>query len=139
MTTDLRFVFDTNTIISAVLLKKSISRKVFDEALAQGKLLISLDTLNELNRVLRRKKFNEYVTEQERLRFLSALLRETELITVTSKVNECRDPDDDKFLELAVSGQANYIVTGDKDLLVLHPFRNISIVKPNQLMDILIG
>lgn len=77
MTTEQRFVFDTNTIVSAVLLKNSISRKVFDEALKEGQLLISLETLNELNDVLRRDKFNKYITEQERLQFLSALVRES--------------------------------------------------------------
>jgi len=135
MTTELRFVFDTNVIVSAVLLKNSISRRAFDEAQTQGQLLISLDILNELNEVLRREKFNKYITEQERLQFLSALVREAVLVEVTDVVNECRDPKDDKFLELAVSGKADYIVSGDKDLLVLHPFRGIFIVKPNQLID----
>ncbi len=135
MTTKRRFVFDTNVIVSAVLLKRSISRKVFDAAQAQGQLLISLDILNELNDVLRRKKFDKYVTEHERIQFLSVLVRESEFVEVTDVINECRDPKDNKFLELAVSGHADYIVSGDKDLLVLHPFRNISIIKPNELMD----
>jgi len=66
MMTKLRFVFDTNVAISAVLLKKSVSRRAFDKARANGKLLISTDTLNELQQVLQREKFQKYITEQER-------------------------------------------------------------------------
>ena len=138
MKNDLRFVFDTNTIISALLIKNSVSRKAFDEAQARGQLLISLDTLDELNDVLRREKFNKYVTEQERLQFLSALVKEAILVEVTDTIKASRDPKDDKFLELAVSGKADYIVTGDKDLTDLHPFQGIPVVRPNQLLDSLI-
>jgi len=66
MMTKLRFVFDTNVAISAVLLKKSVSRRAFDKARANGKLLISTDTLNELQQVLQHEKFQKYITEQER-------------------------------------------------------------------------
>ena len=50
------------------------------------------------------------------------------LINVGVSINACRDPKDDKFLELAVSANASCIVSGDKDLLILHPFRNILIL-----------
>jgi predicted nucleic acid-binding protein len=56
------------------------------------------------------------------------------LVAITHTINECRDPRDDKFLELAVSGRADYLVSGDKDLLVLHPFRMIPILRPDQLL-----
>jgi putative PIN family toxin of toxin-antitoxin system len=49
--------------------------------------------------------------------------RETELITINETIDICRDPKDNKFLELAISGKATHIITGDKDLLELHPFR----------------
>lgn len=137
MTTDLRCVFDTNAIVSAALLKKSAARQALDVALAQGHLLVSLETLNKLNDVLRRPKFNKYVTEHERLQFLAALTREAALVEVTAVITQCRDPKDNKFLELAVSGEAHYIVSGDKDLLVLHPFKNIPIVNPGQLINLL--
>lgn len=134
MTIDLRFVFDTNVIVSAVLLKGSTARKAFDEAQRRGELLLSLDTLDELNEVLQRRKFNKYVTEQERLQFLSTLVREATLVEITDMITVCRDPKDDKFLELAVSGKADYLVSGDKDLLVLHPFQTVSILRPDQLL-----
>ena len=130
-----RFIFDTNAIISAVLLKRSVSRQAFDKAFDQGELLVSAETIDELNQVLRRPDFAKYVTEDERLAFLAVLLREAKLVEVTVAVSECRDPRDNKFLELAVSGQAVCIVTGDRDLLVLHPYRGIWIVTPRDFLE----
>jgi hypothetical protein len=130
-----RFVFDTNAIISATLLKRSVSRKAFDKAIDEGELLVSEATLDELNQVLGRAGLSKYITEEERLEFLAVLLREAELVEVTVHVGQCRDPSDDKFLELAVSGQADCIVTGDQDLLVLHPYEEIPIVTPRDFLD----
>jgi predicted nucleic acid-binding protein len=56
------------------------------------------------------------------------LMGAAELITITERIAACRDVKDDKFLEVAVNGQADLIITGDSDLLVLNPFRNIPIV-----------
>ena len=53
-----------------------------------------------------------------------------EIVEVVQQVRACRDPHDDKFLEAAVNGRADVIITGDKDLLELHPFRGIAIVGP---------
>ncbi len=61
MPTDLRFVFDTSAIVSAVLLKQSVVRQAFDKAVEQGKLLVSQATVEEVNEVLRRKGFDKYV------------------------------------------------------------------------------
>ena len=126
----MRFVLDTNVIVSAVLLKESIPRQAFDKALEEGKILISVPVLLELAEVLSRKKLNKYLLEEERMRFLVALLREAELVEITGTVTDCRDAKDNKFLELAISGKADYIVSGDEDLLVLSPFRGIPILTP---------
>ncbi|NUM49290.1 MAG: putative toxin-antitoxin system toxin component, PIN family [Anaerolineales bacterium] len=85
--------------------------------------------------VLGREKFNKYVSEEERLEFLSGLLQEVELIEISEPVSECRDPKDDKFLELAVNGKAECIISGDGDLLSLHPFREITIVTPRDFLE----
>lgn len=135
MPTDLRFVLDTNVIVSALLLKQSVARQAFDKALQQGKLLLSQATIEELNEVLGRKGFDKYVLEDERMEFLTALVREATLVEVVETVTECRDPKDDNFLELAVSGKATCIVSGDDDLLVLHPFRSIPVLTPRQFLD----
>jgi len=125
-----RFVFDTNAIVSALLIKQSVARRAFDKALDEGEILVSVETIDELNRVLAREGFARYVTEEERLEFLAVLLREARLIEVNVHIEACRDPQDNKFLELAISGEAGCIVSGDQDLLVLHPFRGVPIVQP---------
>ncbi len=126
---------DTNLIVSALLLKQSAARQAFDKALAEGKLLQSLATIDELNRVLKRAKFNKYLLEDERLQFLAALMSEAILVDVKETITECRDPKDNKFLELGVSGSADVIISGDDDLSVLHSFRGISIFSPRQYIE----
>lgn len=135
MPTERRFVLDTNVVISALLLNRSAARQAFDKALEQGALLISRATIEELNEVLRRKGFDKYVTEEERIEFITELVREAALAEITDTVTACRDPKDDKFLELALSGKAACIVSGDDDLLALHPFRGIPVLNPRQFLD----
>lgn len=130
-----RFVFDTSALISAVLLKRSVSRQAFDKALDEGELLVSAETIDELNQIFGRADFAKYVTEDERMEFLVVLLRKAMLVEITECVGECRDSRDNKFLELAVSGRAVCMVSGDQDLLVLHPFRGIPIVTPRDFLD----
>jgi putative PIN family toxin of toxin-antitoxin system len=124
----LRFVFDFNMIVSAGLLANSIPRQAFEFAISQGELLLSDTVQLELSEVLRRSKFDKYVSEEVRLRFVVGLLRLAIPVTVTERIDTCRDPKDNKVLELAVSGKAHCIVTGDNDLLVLNPFRGIPIL-----------
>lgn len=135
MSADLHFVFDSNALVSASLLKKSISRQALDRARQMGKLLFSLPTITELNEVLRREEFNKYVTEEERIQLLATMLREALLKAPTETITDCRDSKDNKFLELAVSGNADCIVSGDADLLVLHPFRGIPILTPHVFLN----
>lgn len=120
-----RFVFDTNTLVSAALFPDSTPGHALRLALERGTLLSSPDTLSE---VLSRKKLDRYLTHDEREEFFEAFVARAEILEPTRSVRECRDPKDDKFLELAIEGRAKAIVTGDEDLLVLHPFRGISIV-----------
>ena len=88
------------------------------------------DRLRALADVLARPKFDRYVTIEDRQQFLRLLGRVAELVPVGYRVQICRDRDDDKFLELAINGEADLIVTGDDDLLALHPFHRIPIVTP---------
>lgn len=131
----LRFVLDTNTIVSAALLANSIPRHAFEFAISQGELLLSDALQHELSDVLRRGKFDKYVSEEARLRFITGLLRLATPIAVTEQIDICRDPEDNKLLELAVSGQANCIVTGDDDLLILNPFRGIPILRAAEFLQ----
>lgn len=130
----MRFVFDTNVIVSAVLLAGSIPRQAFDKGLDEGTILISIPVLLELAEVLSRKKLDKYLLEEERMRFLIALIKEVELVEVTEVVTDCRDNKDNKFLELAVSGKADCVISGDEDLLTLNPFRAIPILTPREFL-----
>ena len=121
-------------IVSAALLTESTPRQAFDKALDQGKVLISVPVLLEFAEVLSRKKLDKYLLEEERMRFLVALLREAELVETTETVTDCRDAKDNKFLELALSGNADYVVSGDEDLLVLNPFRGIPILTAREFL-----
>ncbi len=130
MTNEIRAVFDTSVLISAALLHRSIPFQAFQAALAAGRVLTSESTIVELEEVLRRPKFDKYVSTRQRADFLTAFVREAEVVEVSVAVLECRDPKDNKFLELAISGGATHIVSGDDDLLVLHPFYGTRIVTP---------
>ncbi len=134
MTSDPRFVLDTGVLVSAVLLSRSVPRQAVDFAFAHGIVLASADTIGELDEVLRRPKFNRYLREKERLLFLAAFSRDAEVVDVKERITECRDPKDDRFLELAVSGNATCIVSGDSDLLVLNPFRGVVILTPQEFI-----
>jgi putative PIN family toxin of toxin-antitoxin system len=131
----LRCVFDTNVLVSALLLNNSKPRMALDLALRRGKILLTFSTLAELYDVLSRKKLRRYIHEEDIRRFLAALTREAEWVDINVPIVACRDPKDDKFLELAVCGQAEYIVTGDADLIALHPFRGIQILTPNSFLE----
>lgn len=130
----MRFVFDTNTIVSGLLLPDSKPRQAIDRAQDRGKILISLPALLELNEVIGRKKFDKYLSEEKRKEFLAALVKQAEFVELNEKITDCRDEKDSKSLELAVSGEADCIISGDGDLLVLHPFRGISILPPGEFL-----
>ena len=133
---EVRYVFDTNVLISALLFAQGKPGRALRHALRQGTVLVSLPVLEELSEVLQRKRFDRYVTPEEREEFLRALVREAQLIVPEEAFQVCRDPKDDMLLDLAVSGRARYLVTGDEDLLVLNPFREVAIVTADQFLAI---
>ncbi len=132
---ELRVVFDTNILVSAALSKRSTPRQVLRHAQTHGVVLSTIETLEELEEVLYRSKFDRYLDDEDRVDFFKEYLERIEPVVVTEAIAECRDPKDNKFLELAVSGNASHIITGDADLLVMNPFRGISIVTPQDFLD----
>ena len=130
-----RCVFDTNVLVSALLFDTSKPAQAFFAVLRNGEVILSADVVSEVSEVLGREKFRRYVTEEERELFLRSLLREATLVEIQEKIQACRDPKDDKFLELAVNGGADCIVSGDDDLLSLGPFRGVEIFTPSDLLD----
>ena len=92
-------------------------------------MLKSPATEEQLFEVVARPYFTSLIDLDTRA-WLKKLMADAELVTITERIAACRDPTDDKFLELAVSGHADLIVSGDADLLALNPFRGIPIVTP---------
>lgn len=90
--------------------------------------MLSFSVLAELYDVLSRKHLQRYIDEDDIHKFVAVLTREAEWVDVNVRISACRDSKDDKFLELAVSGHATHIITGDSDLLALHPFQGIQII-----------
>jgi putative PIN family toxin of toxin-antitoxin system len=129
-----RFVIDTNTLVSRLLLSHSIPAHAVQRAIKTGDLLFSISTLAELNDVLRRPKFDRYLEPGDRDQFLRLLARLAIIVEVTHPVKICRDPKDDQILEVAFNGRADAIISGDADLLELHPFRGIPIFSPRKFL-----
>ena len=135
MKSDPRYVFDTNTLVSAALFRGSTPGEAFQHALETGVVLLSKATFEEIDEVIAYEKFDEYLTPEERGAFIEALVDQSRLANPTVEIQVCRDPDDDKFLELAVSETASCIVSGDSNLLELDPFRGIPILEPADVLE----
>jgi uncharacterized protein len=129
------FVFDTNALISAYLLPNSVSRKAFDKATRLGILVYSTDTMHEFSTVFMRPKFDRYQTVESRLAIITSFEQRNQLITVTHTVSESRDSADNMFLALALSAPTKAIISGDPDLLTLHPFRGIPILNASDFLN----
>lgn len=125
-----RVVVDTNVLLSRLLVPGSVPAQAVRRAVDQGQILASEATLEELADVLSRPKFDRYLTVSERQQFLRLFMRIAQWVPILHPVQACRDPRDDKFLALAVNGEAGVIITGDQDLLVLDPFRDVRILEP---------
>ena len=126
-------VFDTNVLVSAALIQGSRAdlcvRAVLEN---QHPLIFSKATFEELSEVLLRSKLDRYVSKAVRMGLLETWQNAAVFFpdaALYEVVRDCRDPDDDKFLELALASRAFVVVTGDPDLLVLDPWRGIRIVK----------
>ncbi|MBF2057190.1 MAG: putative toxin-antitoxin system toxin component, PIN family [Cyanobacterium sp. T60_A2020_053] len=112
-------VLDTNILISAVLSPQGSARKALDKAYKYFYLVQSEETYQELITRIYKARFDKYISNLEREKFLNVLKENSLFIKVESIVNDCRDADDNKFLALAKDSKASYLVTGDKDLLVM--------------------
>ncbi len=132
----MRVVIDANVIINASLSKYSIAFRAFERAVDHHTPLISEKTFAELRTTLYKPKFDEYFfSEDNRPGILATVLKYSSVIEPTFKITACRDPKDDMYLELALSGKADCIITSDKDLLVLNPFENITIITPKEFLN----
>ncbi len=133
----MRAVIDTNVWISAIILpQSSIGRLI--PLLQDGVFtpLFHTTTLTELLSVLNRPRIqNKYGVSMDTIQTIAELLLVNgEAVEPTRKFTVCRDPKDDIFLDVAIAGGADVIVSGDADLLSLHPFCGIPIISPAEFL-----
>lgn len=121
-------------IISALLNDATAPSFALKHAEDVGSVLISETTMLELTTVLARPKFSQYVSEDTIRQLIERIGSSWNVIPILYTVKACSDPDDDKFLDVAVNGAASHLVTGDRDLLVLDPFRNTRILTPARFL-----
>ena len=100
-----------------------------------GQIVRSEETLNELWDVLVRPKFDRFLPLSDRIMLLRGYEQISHPVAVTSNMALCRDPKDDKFLNLAQDANAECITTGDKDLLVLSDSFPFAILTPAQFLE----
>ncbi|MFD2962464.1 MULTISPECIES: putative toxin-antitoxin system toxin component, PIN family [Olivibacter] len=130
------FIFDTNTLLSALFNEGSTAGLALKRARISGTLLVSDEIVAEYVIVFSREKFNRWVKMETRIDFIENIISNSISINPAQTITACRDPKDDKYLSLAVSAQASCIITGDKDLLVLHPFDKIPILNPTDFLTV---
>ncbi len=137
----MRAVLDTNVVISATLIRDGSEDRIL-RAWQRGAfdVVLSPQILDEMGRALFYEKFRKarWMVEEEIVSLLESLAQQGLLVPGRVRVKASRDPDDNKFLEAAIEARAQYVVTGDKDLLDLKTYRHVRIVRPAAFLKILL-
>ena len=130
-----RFVVDTNVLVSHLLLPESVPGEALRLDLPLGDILVSDSTLTELATFINRPKVDKYISKPARRNFFEVLAPLCINVEIKQTIQASRDPKDDKFLEVAINGSADFILSGNSDLLALHPFHEIPIYSPSQFLE----
>lgn len=136
----MRAVIDTNIFVSGIIKPSGLTGDVLRQ-LRDGNftLFYAPALLDELVDVLNRPRIRDKygITHEDIKTIVALVMLRGESVTPDRTITVCRDPKDDMFLEIAVAGDADVIVSGDNDLLVLNPFENIPIISPRDFLDML--
>lgn len=136
----MRAVIDTSVLVSGLISPQGPPGEVL-RALRDGKFttLYSHETVMEVVEVLGRDFFrSKYHIQTEDISALVSLIRlRGEAVVPAQKITDCRDPKDNKFLEAAVAGEADYLVSGDDDLLRMNPYRSIPVLSPVEFLELI--
>ena len=136
-----RVVFDTSTLVGAMLRPVSVPRQALFVAVNWYQICVTHASLNELHEVVQRPKFERYLSLSQRLAFVElvsqySLIVEVDKQSMQASENACRDPKDEQFLALALSIEAVALVSSDNDLLTLHPWKNLAIITPAAFLQL---
>ena len=134
-----RIVFDTNAFISAAIIQNSVSNEALTVAAKQFEIVVSEATWTEFETRIERPKLFRYFgnLEAQREEVVKTIGRVVKHIVVQSVITDCRDSDDNKFLALALDSAAEFIVTGDRDLLELHPWRGVQVLTAGDFVRVM--
>jgi uncharacterized protein len=134
-----RAVLDTSTLVGAALKSGSVPHQALLLALARCDVCASVPTWLELERVMQHRRFDRYLARDIRLEF-AAMLRQSMHFFAVTPADEaalqppCRDASDNKFLALVQVCQSDVLVSSDDDLLVLHPWRGVPVLRPAEFL-----
>lgn len=133
-------VIDTNILISAVLNPDGTAYQAFEKAVENFTLIQTDESYQEIAQRIYKPKFDRYISNQRREDFLNSIINKSRFIKTILKINDCRDPDDNKFLEMAIEFNARFLITGDKDPLSLKEKTDYQklIVTARDFVDLLI-
>lgn len=112
-------VIDTNVLLSAALSPEGTACQALNKAYKQFRIAQSESTYQELTTRIYKSKFDKYISDVERQDFLNVVKKYSQFIEIISQVDICRDAEDNKFLELVKDAKAEFLITGDQDLLAL--------------------
>jgi len=133
-----RIVVDTNVFVSFVIAGKSTRKFISDllEYIFQySTLLSSQETINELEETLLRSKFQKYFAQEDAQKFITSIKFLSTFVDIKERIIASRDSNDNKFLDVAINGKADLILTGDNDLLELKEIRGIKILSPKEIVS----
>lgn len=133
----LKLVLDTNVLISAALSGQGAPAQLVRLVLERHSLIFSQATFEELRSRLYRPKFDRYIRIDQRERLLHDFNACAHWVEIGEPAHYCRDREDDKFFETALAGQAHYLISGDKDILEVHPSPGLLCVSPAAGLDLL--
>ena len=131
----MRVVIDTNVWVSRLLLGNSVAALTVDKALREHEVVVSEALIEELADVLARGKFDKYVSIEDREGFVRRVLQVATVAPVLSEVTDCREPKDNHLLALALDSETKCLVSGDRDLIALNPWRGVAIIPPRDLLE----
>ena len=129
-------VIDTSTLISALGWEGKPQQVLYCCLDKRFKLVLSPEILEEAKEVMFRKKF-AFIDSDKKNEFILLLSQLAEIAYPTHRVDICRDKDDNKFIEAALSAKANVIVSSDGDLLALKVYEGIEILSPSEFLGLL--
>lgn len=133
--TSLKLVVDTNVLISAALSTQGAPAQLMRRVLGQHILVFSQATFDELHTRIYRPKFDRYITLEQRQRLLHDFNACAHSVDLAPYPAYCRDSDDDKFIATALQAQADWLVSGNRDLLEAQAPTGLRILTPTQALE----